>query len=307
MMKDEHKKIYWQTGLEITPDTFIASDNYVSAQQNLIRKLVNLQYYGLLPVSDASAPSLIVNASMNGSEISIEHLFCNGVTRDGYLIQCNNEHLPALRRQRLTVAGRSSGYSYVVLRTIPFEQTLVEPVENEETPFALPVYELDVKELTQIGGNELAILRIECSPYSSRIDLNYIPPCMAIRSHEKLIEQYRLMMQAVDRILKAMLGKKSEYQQVLYPFTMLLFDLEQFSPHNPPYYLVQTLKKTIKTVDFFVKSSQWNLTEVMNIPYIHDDIDLMLQALAKCFQDIQIFIGKATVVKEKEEDFTPRI
>ena len=307
MMKDEYKKIFWKTGLEITPDTFEQADSYWVAQQNLIRKLLNLQYYGLLPVNDTDVPSITVNAMLNGPDISIEQLYCNGVTRDGHLIQFGNDQQHALKNQRLLISGHSSGCCYVVLRIKPFEHTLVEPVENLETPLALPVYELDVKELTQIAGNELPVLKIDSSQYGSKIDLTYIPPCMSVRSYDKLLEQYRSLKQVVAEIISVLNGKKSQYQQVLYPVTLLLFDLEQFSLHNPPYYLVQLLKKTVKTIDFFVKHSEWNLTDVINMPYLHDDISIILKSLAKCFQDIQLFIGKATVVKEKEEDFTPRI
>jgi len=329
-MKDEYKKIFWRTGLEITPDTFSQADNYFCAQQNLIRKLLNLQYYGLLPVNDMAAttmpasaplgydtsashvnywatPSLTVSASLNGPVISIEQLSCNGVTKEGHLIQFNNDQLTPLRNQRLMITGSMSGCCYVVIRINSFEHTLVEPVENEETPYALPVYELDVKELTQIAGNELPVLKIDTTQNSPKIDLNYIPPCMAVCSYDKLVEQYSNLKQVVTEIVSVMNGKKSQYQQLLYPVTILLFDLEQFSLHNPPYYLVQLLKRTIRTIDFFVKHNEWNLTNVIKMPYLHDDISIILKSLAKCFQDVQQFIGKATVIKEKEEDFTPRI
>ena len=306
MMK-EYNKIYWRTGLEITPETFIQVDNYVCAQQNLIRKLLNLQYYGLLPEIEGGAPALTVNASLRGSEIMIERLYCNGVTKEGHLIQFGDEQLQAMRNQRLMTKGNTSGGCYVVLRVKSFEQTLIEPVENLETPLALPVYELDVKELMQIAGNELPVLKIDTSQYSPRIDPNYIPPCMAVRSYEKLMEQYHNLKQVVTEIITVISGRKSQYQQLLYPITLLFFDLEHFSLHNPPYFLIQLLKKTVKTVDFFVKSNEWNLTDVIKMPYVHDDIVVVLNSLAKCFKDIQLFIGKATVIKEKEEDFTPRI
>ena len=306
MMKDEYKKIFWDTGLEITPDTFIQADHYLCAQHNLIRKLVNLHYYGLLPADDTDAPSLTVNATLNGPEIAIEQLYCNGVTKDGHLIQFTNDQLRALKKQRLTITGHTSG-CYVVLRVNSFKHTLVEPVENPETPFALPVYELDVKALANIAGNELPVLKIDNSQYGLIINWNYIPPCMAVRSYEKLMEQYRSLKQVATEIVSVMNGKKSQYQQVLYPVTLLLFDLEQFSLNTPPYYLVQLLKKTVMTIDFFVKSNEWRLTDVLNMPYLHDDISIILKSLLKSFQDIKLFIGKATVIKEKEEDFTPRI
>ena len=48
-MKTEYRKIFWKAGQEITPETFIQADHCICAQQNLIRKLLNRQWYGLEP------------------------------------------------------------------------------------------------------------------------------------------------------------------------------------------------------------------------------------------------------------------
>ena len=300
MMKDYYKKLYWRAGQEITPETFEHADNYNCVQQNLIRRLLNLQYYGLLPVNEASAPSLTVQATLNGSEISVEQLRCNGITKEGHLIAFDNYPL----RNRLSFAALTARTCYVVLRVKSFEYNLIEPVENEETPLALPIYELDIKELTQIAGNELPVLKIENSGYNSRIDWSYIPPCMSFSSYQRLREQYRELKQLLTEILSAMAAKKAQFQPVIQPFTFLLFDLDQLLPNNPPYDLILILKKMVKTVTFFVKSVPPSITEMLNIPYIHDDISIILHSFMKCFQDMHLFIGKERVI---EEDFTPRI
>ena len=301
-MKYRYNKIFWRAGQEITPETFIQADNYICAQQNLIRKLINLQYYGLLPIDDTNAPSFTVNATLNGAELSIEQLCCNGVTKEGYLIDFNTNQLPSAKKNRLIVPGNASRFSYVVLRIHPFEHTLVEPVVNEETPFALPVYELDIKELTNIEGNELPVLKIDSSQGHPAIDRNYIPPCMSIRSHQQLLDHYWHLKQSLNGILTALNGKKEQYAQLIYPVSFLLFDLEQLSLNAPPFHLIQLLKKTVKTIGFFTKNAQWTQAQVINAPYTHDDITPTLQALAKCFQEIHHFIGKGV-----KEEFMPRI
>ena len=65
-MKSEYHKIFWKTGQEITPETFIQADHYICAQQNLIRKFLNRQCYGLLPAGESGVPSFTVNANMQG-------------------------------------------------------------------------------------------------------------------------------------------------------------------------------------------------------------------------------------------------
>jgi len=332
MMKDDYKKIFWKTGLEITPDTFIQADNYSCAQQNLIRRLINLQYYGLLPVDETGVSSLIVDATISGTEVTIDQLFCQGITKDGYLIDFRKNQICSVDTNQLLIPGKTARAYYVVVRIKPFEYMLVEPVENEETPFALPVYELDIKELSQIEGHELAILKIDNSQQSPKIYRDYIPPCMALRSYEGLIDYYREIKQVIANILSTISAKKTPYRELIYPFTFLLFDLEQFSPNNPPYHLIQQLKKMVKTIEVYFISfekkfkegestsfsyeesdalvraynnSQLNLSEVLNTPYNHNDIVIVLSSLAKCFKDIQQFFGKKEV--KIEEDSTPRI
>jgi hypothetical protein len=100
-----------------------------------------------------------------------------------------------------------------------------------------------------------------------------------------------------------LIKKKEEYAELVYPVTMLLFDLEQFSAYDPPYYLIVLLKKILKTIGYFIEQLQRELEQTVNIPYQHNDISGLLQSIDKCFRDVQKFLGETVV----EEDFTPKI
>ena len=303
-MKSEYHKIFWKAGQEITPETFIQADHYICAGQNLIRKLLNRQYYGLLPAGEQGATSFTVNANMQGASVHIEQLNCCAVTKEGYLIAFDNELLPAVQQNKLSLAACPQGIYYVVLRVFPFEHTLLEPVENEETPYALPVFEFDLKPLTHIAGNELPVLKIDSRQAQPAIDRNYIPPCMSVSAYGQLIENFLNLKQSAATIKSMLVRKKEQYAELVYPVTMLLFDLEQFSAYDPPYYLIVLLKKFLKTIGYFIEQHQKELEETVNIPYYHNDISGLLQSIDKCFRDIQKFLGETAVV---EEDFTPKI
>ena len=306
-MKTEYRKIFWKAGQEITPETFIQADHYICAQQNLIRKFLNRQYYGLLPVGESGAPSFAVNANIQGGAVCIEQLYCRAITKEGYLIAFDRELLPAVQQGKLSLAASQQGIYYVVIRVFPFERLLLGPVENEETPYALPVFEFDLKTLAQIAGNELPILKIDFSRQGQpTIDPRYIPPCMSANAHEQLTGYFLNLKQAVFAIKSMLIAKKEQYAELVYPVTMLLFDLEQFSPSDPPYYLIQLFKKIIKTIGYFVRQHQKELDEAINTLYHHNDISCLLQSIDKCFVDIQQFLGEK-VVEEVEEDFTPKI
>ena len=299
----KYNKLFWRTGQEITPETFIQSDNYICAQHNLIRQLIHRQYYGLLPVNDADTDMFSVNATLNGSEISIDQLCCNGITKEGYLISFDNDQLPSIAKQMPLSISKTPGIYFVVLRIAPFEQTLVEPVINEDVPLALPVYGLDIKESTNIEGNELPILKIDNSEANPAIDRNYIPPCMAVCSYQPLVDQFEELKETLNTILSMILKKKDQFQSLIYPVSFLLFDLEQFSKNASPGDLIQLLKKTVKTFEFFIKNASLNYAKAVNAPYCRDDIAPALQSLIKCFQDVQRFIGEV----KQEKEFMPRI
>jgi hypothetical protein len=305
-MKSEYHKIFWKAGQEITPETFIQADNYICAQQNLIRKFLNRQYYGLLPAGESGAPSFSVNANLQGPDIRIEQLNCHAITKEGYLIDFDNELLSNMQQDRLSFAACPQGIYYVVLRVFPFEHTLLEPVENEETPCALPVFEFDLKTLKHISGNEMPVLKIDYSRQAQpAIDRNYIPPCMSLNAYEQLMDNFLSLKQSAYAIQSLLLKEKEQYGELAYPISMLLFDLEQFSLSDSPYYLIHQLKKFILTIGYFIKQLQKKTEEVVNILYHHNDISGILQSIDKCFWDIQLFLGENVV--EEEEDFTPKI
>ena len=306
MKREEYKKIFWRAGQEITPETFIQADNYICAQHNLIRKIINRRYYGLLPVNDETIPAFSVKADVRASEIYIEKLICYGITREGYLIEFNDDQLSSAMKDRLLIPNSIYDAGYVVIRINPFEQTLIEPVENEETPFSRPVYEFDIKELSHIKENELPILKIEVHNRRLQIDRNYIPPCMSILAHEKLLEYYRTAKQLATDIQTSLTLKKAQFRELIFPASGLFFDLDQFSLNEPPYFLIQLLKKIVKTFGFFLADIHPIDESILEMPYNHDDIAETLRTLTACLEEIRLIIGK----KEErviEEDFTPKI
>jgi len=305
-MKREYKKIFWQTGQEITPETFIQADNYIYAQHNLIRKIINRRYYGLLPVNDETIPAFSVKAELRNKEIYFEKLICHGITKEGYLIEFNGEQPYSAMKDRLFIPDASSGTYYVVVRIKPFELTLIEPVENEETPFAQPVYEFDVKELSGIEENELPVLKIKANNRYAQIDQDYIPPCMSVLSHEKLLKYYRDIKQITTDILTFLKAKKAQFPGLIFPATILFFDLEQFSLSEPPYFLIQLLKKTVKTFGLFLSDFLSFDEAFLSAPYNHDDIAETLRLLATCLEEVRITVGKEEE-QVIEEDFTPKI
>ena len=297
-------KIFWRVGQEITPDTFVQADNYICSQHNLIRRLISGKYYGLLPQTDADAPSLSVKANLNNRDLHIEQLACNGTTEAGYLALFEHSWLSSLPKRRLSIPDSNANAFYIVLRINPYEQVLIEPVDNEEAPKAHSVYELDIRKLDEIAANELVILKIDNSNHSQAIDINYIPPCMSVNSCSVLLEVFNLVKQLLTEIRTIIESKKDQFGKLMYPLTLLHHELNEFSLTDSPIAFVRLIKKIIITYQFFIPDIQKIMLPDSFSKYCHNDAAVTFKSLLSYLNEVKLMVGK---VEEVEEDFMPQI
>ena len=296
-------KIFWRAGQEITPDTFIQTDNHSCSQNNLIRRLIAGRYYGLLPQEAAGALSYTVKANLNNRVLCMEQLTCYGTTEAGYLVRFDSNLLTTLPRKQLSIPPSEACAFYVVLRVNPYEQVLIEPVDNEETPEAHAAYELDVKEINQIAADELAILKINNHDSTPVIDYDYIPPCMSVNACINMREVFDAVKALFAEIRSIMLQKRDQFGKLMYPLTLLHHELDEFSPHASPGVLVGLIKKFIVTYQFFIPDVRKTMKVETLEAYCHNDAAIIFKSLLSCLQEIKRMVGKA----EMEEDFTPQI
>ena len=306
-MEREFKKIFWKIGQEITPETFIHADNYICSQQNLIRSLITYRYYGLLPQIDTGSKSLTVKASINNKEINIENLECKGVTSNGSLIEFENIMLLTMQKKRLSIPYTKAYSLYIVLKVNPFEQVLIEPVEDEEKPQAYATYELDIKELERIEDDELAILKIGNVDSSPGIVDDYVPPCMSVDSYDKLTDYYSTFKKLFEEIQSKINLKRALYHEAIYPLQLLQLDLNEFPLSEPPIALIRLMKKIIRTYTFFIPDIRHVEAVDFSTAYNHNDITEIFKSLLKYLHEVRMIVSKEEKIVVEEEDFTPKI
>jgi len=301
-MEQKVHKIFWRIGQEITPETFIQADNYICSQHNLIRRLIASNNYGLLPQTEVDAPSLSIQTNVNNKDVYIEKLVCSGTTSTGYLIEMENHMVTSLPKKHLTIPDSEAKSLYIVLRVNPFEQVLINPVTNEDAPAAHYAYELNIRELDQIGEDELAIIKINNSNNTPVIDHDYIPPCMSVNSCSKLLEIYKLIKQLLTEILSHVEHKGYLVGTAIYPLRMLHDEFDEFSLLSPPVALIRLVKKIIRTCQFFIPDLRTIASPDFLREYNHNDASITFKSLLSCLQDISKIVGQG-----KEDDFMPRI
>jgi len=298
-MEQKYNKICWRIGQEITPDTFIHADNYICSQHNLIRRLIAGKYHGLLPLGEAD---FIAKATLNNRDFHLEQLSCYGTTEAGYLVSFNNSLLASLPKNRLSIPDSEADVFYVVLHINPFEQVLIEPVNNEETPEAHLVYELTIKELNQIETDELAIIKINNSSHTPMIDNDYIPPCMSVNACTQIHNVFNSAKTLFAEIRSIIVNKDYQFEKLMYPLTLLHHELDEFSEYESPIALVKFIKKIMITCQFFIPDIQKVVRPALLGEYCHNDVAIIFKSLLSCLHEIKMIVGKV-----EEEDFTPQI
>ena len=305
-MEQNYKKICWRIGQEITPDTFIQADKYICSQQNLIRRLIAGKYFGLLPQTEVENPSLTIEAGLKNRDVYIKQLACNGTTASGYLALFEHDLLDVLPKQPLTLPDENATAFYVVLRVDPYEQVLIEPIENNEAPEARSSYGLLVRKLSQIEANELAILKVDNSQRTPVIDNDYIPPCMSVNASSVLLEMFATVEKLLTEIRSIIDNKKEQFGKLMYPLTLLHHELNEFSQSEPPIALIRLIKKFMMTYHFFVPDTRMIVLSDSIEAYNHNDVAIIFKSLLSSLQEVKLMIDKVEMVVI-EEDFTPRI
>lgn len=204
-----HYYVNWVDGMKINKSHFLDSDN---ANIALISKAtsisVNQNKYGLLPDIHADESQDSIQLSLDGQKaLSIQINRCKAVTLGGYYIDISNE-----TNQLLDKSGKftkvsanfdtenitADGY-YVVLDLNPFEKLPIGEANSQEEPprhpstiakYSLAVIPENELNDSTLGNSFLIVGKVSFNGENPELDLNYIPPCYSIQSHQDLVYIY---------------------------------------------------------------------------------------------------------------------
>ena len=293
-------------GQEITPETFIQSDNYMCSQHNLIRRLIADNSYGLVPCGDKAEVEgtlFAIKPNIDNKDLYVERLVCIATTAAGYLIDIDSQLWNTIYQKHLSIPDSAAKNLYLVLRVNPFEQVLIEPVMNEEAPMAHPAFSLQVRELDRIGDDEMAILKIDNTGYTAKIDPDYIPPSMSMNACPKLLETYGLIKQLLSEVQFHTKNKGELSGATRYQLSMLYDDLQDFAMSNKPIDLIRLVRKIIRTYQFFVSNIRSIDFPDLLRSYNHNDMSITFKLLLSFLQNVIRIVSQGV----EEEDFTPKI
>ena len=275
---EKHKRIYWDRGLDITPEIFIATDNYHLSQQSVIAQLYAFRSYGILP-----GGVFTIAPRINNDDIFIDELYCTAVTQNGYLIDIQND----VMFEKMSLRELTNEEHFVVLRVNPFMPKIIEG----EEPYSRATYHLEIRDAQQNIEDGIPILKI----YYDRegccweIEENYVLPHVCLFTNETFGQKYCDIQDEVAAILE----KLSPDEPACFQGKLLEIELKNYSLQEHPADLALLLKKTVAVFKMYLEKINkaeeiliTSIEEFIQTPYNHNDTLPLLQTGIDCLREI---------------------
>jgi predicted component of type VI protein secretion system len=202
--KLNHFPVNWIDGMKINKNHFADVQDFVSdSVRDAVGIHTSMINYGLLPVNDSIKLSLIID---NHKLLRIKVEECHAITPSGSRIDIGAGSSEAIN---LSIPYPEAAYeikdneSVVLMACLSvnhFKRTPFGEPDPEENPprypYTQPEYSLnlvlqnELKNTLGFGTGYLTIGKILVNAGESRIDEDYIPPCVSITSSKKLQDLY---------------------------------------------------------------------------------------------------------------------
>jgi len=208
-----HLPINWKNGMAFSADHL--SEQHLAVIEGIKDTAalhLNSFNYGLLKAGNQMRFANSIADNSNNEKVELP--YCRAITQNGSRIEILHQNWEELSIPLLELIDSkslsTSKFWYVLLVIDPFIR-IPEGIESEQEsprrkPSTRPAYQLELVSLDELTRDSLAnaipIAKYQTSPSGAELRkiAAYIPPCMSISSHEKLIEKY----DAFDRYLASL-------------------------------------------------------------------------------------------------------
>lgn len=237
------KRISWKKGMRLTDEVLSMSDNCTS---ELIGKALVLSAggnFGLFPNSRTFSLSLDINKNV----IDVVSMSCLGITRDGTLIDVDYDTTYTNSFDtRTTIPNSNEDIVYLLCISSTGEWRDTNDGLCEQA-YSFAVYD----ENSTIPANALPIARIVYDEYCWRMDeINFVPPCLFVSSHEKYEEQYsnfKQLLSKIDTILPhKFITEQKEALKIYWPIVQqLAITIDKEKDFMTPMMLLGNIQKCV--------------------------------------------------------------
>ncbi len=277
-------RIDWQSGMEVTPQTFIDMENNIAENRMLIRKIIAATNFGIIPRTKFSITHELFNGTMLLKQVDCDVLMPSGQVA---VVESNDN---------LTLNVPPKDVKELFL-TIEVGENIASFVKDG-IPHVSNEYKFDLKPLAEIR-NAVPLLKLVQTNDNWGVYASYIMPVMAARSSVALLEKLDRMKQETQKIMD------HEHADCLEDRVLVLLLLEQlnsFSVDESSRDLVILCKRIATALGYSV----YRHRPEMPAPNIMD-IEPYLNAFIQFLSDVAVAMNdlKPFVVKAEPEEIAP--
>lgn len=212
------KRICWKKGMRLTDDILRASDNCMVELVNISLKLAAAGRFGLLP-----STSFELSLNISNRRVDVELLHCTAVTRGGDFIDVHYDTRYKNSFDTRVQIPEDSNENEYILTVFRTDDAWKETNDGYEEP----VYSFSlIAPNSPVPSNAFPVARI-VDEYGWRLDdLDFVPPCLFISSHQKYIQlqkQFSEILSAIDTRLRGHLHSNGrEAIRIFWPIVQQL-------------------------------------------------------------------------------------
>ena len=200
------KRICWKKGMRLTDDILRASDNSTMELVGNALALAAAGRFGLFPSVTPYELSLNINKGL----VDVEQLSCLAVTKGGYLIDAHYDTKFTNTFDTRIQIPEVNGEKELIL-TI---DASLDKCKDTNDGYEEPEYSFSlISPNSPLPANSFPIARI-VDEYGWRMDdVDFVPPCLYITSHQKYLElkkQFEEVLVAVDTKARNLLRSKGK-------------------------------------------------------------------------------------------------
>ncbi len=277
-------RIDWQSGMEITPQTFIDMENNNAEYRMLVRKMIAAKNFGIIPRTKFSISPEVFNGTL-----LLKQMDCNVLLPTGQVVvvQMSNTNVT------LNIPPKDVAELFLTVELGDKVNNFVRggiPIASNEIKF-------DIKSLDEIK-TAIPLLKLVQNDGNWSVYDGYIMPVMTVRSSVKLLEKLDILKQSVQKIME---HENINIMESRVMAQVLIDQLTGFSVDDSLRELVLLCKRIAAVLGYAVQKHKAELPapNIMNVePYL-DAFTQFIEDMSVAMNDLKPMMVE---VKEKEPE-----
>ncbi len=285
-------RIDWQSGMEITPQTFIELENNTAEYRMMVRKMIAAKNFGIIPRTKFSITPEVFNDTLLLKQIDCDVLLPSGQVAVLEMASANIS---------LNIPSKEVPELYLTVE-------IGEKINNFNRggiPITASEVKLDIKALAEIR-NAVPLLKLVQNNNNWTVYESFIMPVMTVRSSVKLLEKLDVLKQSARKVME---HHNINIMDGRVMAEVLIDQLMNFSVDDSSRDLVLLCKRISSTLSYalFKHKAEMPAPNLMNIePYLDAFVTFLENAIV-ALNDLKPMVVEPVKEPEPVDEWMPMI